>query len=247
VSATAGVLKIVRYNWPWYALALAAAVGTLLVLAAARPPAPVAAALSAGLLAAGWWACASLAVSHYVYDASPVARAAWLDGVPPGSVRRAAAFHAGEDEASAALAARFPDAERAVYDFFDPERASTPSLLRARALAAGAAAAVASSALPLADASLDLACVVFAAHELRADADRAAFFRELGRVLRPEGRVLVVEHLRDAWNAAAYGPGALHFLPRGRWSRTFAAAGLALKKESRCTPFVAVFELGRGA
>jgi len=244
----AGVRKIARYNWPWYAAALAANVVLLAALAAGRGPRAARAAAAAGLAAADFWLCASLAVSHYVYDLSSVARAAWLDGIPDG-VRRAAVFHVGEDEASAAVAARFPGAERSVVDVFDPARHRAPSLARARALAPTTAGTIAASPekLPAPDASLDLACAVFAAHELRDEPGRAAFFRELRRALSPRGRVLVVEHLRDAWNAAAYGPGVFHFQSRGTWLKTFAAAGLKVERESRCTPFVAVFELSRGA
>lgn len=247
-GAYSGVLKIARYNWPWYAAALAANAALLWLLRDASVSGAARLAAAAALAAADFWLCASLAVSHYVYDLSPVARGAWLDGIADDA-RRAAVFHVGEDEASAALAARFPRAERAVYDVFDPARHRAPSLARARALAPRAPGTVAAApeALPLPDGGLDLACVAFAAHELRDEAGRVAFFRELRRALSPSGRVVVVEHLRDAWNAAAYGPGVFHFQSRVTWLRTFSAAGLSVARESRRTPFVAVFELSRPA
>jgi SAM-dependent methyltransferase len=244
----AGALKIVRYNWPWYAAALAANAALIWGIGAARVPSAARFAAAAGLGAADFWLCASLAVSHYVYDLSPLARAAWLDGVADGA-RRAAVFHLGADEASAAVAARFPSAELSVVDVFDPARHRAPSLARARALAPSADGTIAAAPerLPAPDGTLDLACAVFAAHELRDEPGRAAFFRELRRALSPRGRVLVVEHLRDAWNAAAYGPGVFHFQSRETWLKTFADADLTVARESRCTPFVAVFELSRGA
>jgi SAM-dependent methyltransferase len=133
------------------------------------------------------------------------------------------------------------------FDFYDRAAAASPSLERARARIDGAAVPIGRGRIPLEDGSVDLGLVVFAAHEIRRDADRAAFFADLARTLAPRGRVLVVEHLRDAWNLLAYGPGAFHFLPLGAWRRTFAGGRLEILKRAPCTPFVHVFELGRAA
>jgi SAM-dependent methyltransferase len=246
---TEGVRKILRFNWPWYAAAggITVAVALLLGLGVVRGAAALVAA--AGVVAADFWLLASLAVSHYVYDRSAVARGEWLNAVDRAAVRSGAIFHAGQDEASVSVAPRFPGVRFQHFDFFDPERQSTPSLQRARARAAGQvterATSLADGRVPLADGALDLGLVAFAAHEIRQDPERTEFFRELARVLAPSGQVLVVEHLRDGWNFLAYGPGAFHFLSRRTWHRTFAAAGLKLARETPCTPFVRVFELTR--
>ena len=251
----AGMGRIVRFNWPWYAAAVATiAAGTALLLSSPGLWPAASALVLTGLGAAGFWLLTSLAVSPYVYDRSGVARGEWLGLIDPGRVRRAAVLHAGQDEATAIATGLLPRAEWRVFDFHAPSRSGTPSLRRARAAAAtqgaGAGAAVrveaiASDAIPLEDGALDLELVVFAAHEIRRESERAAFFGELGRVLAPGGRLIVVEHLRDVWNLLAYGPGALHFLSRATWGRAFAAARLSVLDERRCTLFVRVVELGR--
>ena len=245
MTAYAGVAKIVRFNWPWYAAALVATVAGIAVVCSQTVPARWAALALAGIVAADFWLLASLAVSHWVYDRSPVARGGWLDGIEPATVRRAAVFHAGHDEASAVATRRLPGATIEAFDFYDPARNDSPSLERARARTAARATAVAPDGIPLQDGALDLGLVVFAAHEIRAAAERTAFLREVARVVGPAGRVLVVEHLRDAWNVLVYGPGAWHFLSRATWARSFAGAGLAVLRERSCTPFVRIFELGR--
>lgn len=246
MSRYSGLWKIVRFNWPWYVGAAAVtAAGALWLRSGAADTWAVL--VVAGLVAANLWLLLSLAVSHYVYDRSAVSRGAWLDRLDPARVRRVAVFHAGHDEASEDLARVIPQAEVQILDFYDPERNGTASLKRARASAERRDAVMASDRIPLDDATLDLGIVVFAAHEIRADADRAAFFRELGRVLAPAGRAIVVEHLRDGWNFLAYGPGAFHFLARRTWRRSFADGRLELLLERSLTPFVRVFELGRAS
>lgn len=245
--AHAGVSKIARFNWPWYAAAVAATTTGVLLLQSGALAGSWILVGCAGVFTASFWLLTSLAVSHYVYDRSAVSRGEWLNGVDSSRVRRAAIFHAGQDEASAAVARVLPAAEIQVFDFHDPASRGTPSIERARALAEHRADAIASDKIPLISGTLDLALVVFAAHEIRRDGERAAFFRELARTLAPAGRALVVEHLRDGWNLLAYGPGAFHFLSLSTWHRSFAAAGLMVARETPCTPFVRVFELGRTA
>jgi SAM-dependent methyltransferase len=240
-----GMAKIARFNWPWYAAAgavIATGIGVTQMGLLVGWPALVAA-MAMG--AAGFWTCLSLLVSHYVYDRSPVARGGWLMPLAPARMRRVAIFHAGHDEASRLTLALLPEADVQTFDFHDRARDGSPSLERARSAASRAAQPVAAASLPLAAGTVDLALIVFAAHEMRDAGERASFFRELRRVLAPAGRTLIVEHLRDGWNLLAYGPGVFHFLSRRTWMRSFAAGGLALMREFSCTPFVRVFELGR--
>ena len=242
MSKYSGVLKVLRFNWPWYA-------GAVLVTIA------VGAALWFGLLADPWVACAgfglaladtwlllSLVVSHVVYDRSAVARGGWLNGEVATTV---AIFHLGQDEASAHAARLLPTAHRQTFDVFDSSCSGSPSLRRARAEAETFSTVAAHDQLPLADSSIELSLVIFAAHELRHAATRMAFFCELARIISPTGRVLVVEHLRDSWNLLAYGPGAFHFLARRTWLQTFSQAGLRVTQETALTPWVRRFELRR--
>ena len=74
----------------------------------------------------------------------------------------------------------------------------------------------------------------------------AALFTELRRVLGPGGRVVVAEHLRDAANFLAFGPGFLHFHSRAHAGRA-ASRGrrFDIHAEFPITPFVRVFVLRR--
>jgi len=247
VTSHAGMTKIARFNWPWYALAVAVSVAGLLVIGSGTLSERWVALTVIGLVVADFWLVASLAVSHYVYDRSAVSRGGWLAGIEPARVRRAAVFHAGEDEASGAAIRLLPGATIDVFDFNDRPDIGSASLERARARAGSHARTIAPDGIPFEDGAFDLGLVVFSAHEIRRPGLRTAFFRELARVVGPTGRVIVVEHLRDVWNFLAFGPGAFHFLSRATWVGSFAGAGLAVLRERSCTPFVRVFELGRHA
>jgi ubiquinone/menaquinone biosynthesis C-methylase UbiE len=100
-------------------------------------------------------------------------------------------------------------------------------------------------ALPVGDGWADAVFLLLTAHEIRKAEDRDQFFAEVARILSPGGRVVLVEHLRDTWNAVAFGPGFFHFFSRGEWLRTAARARLRVESERRMTPFVRVFVLGK--
>lgn len=95
------------------------------------------------------------------------------------------------------------------------------------------------------DSECDAAFVVFSAHEIRDPASRFRFFKELRRILKPSGRLLMVEHLREAWNFVAYGPGFLHFYSRSEWTRLAEDAGLSVEAERSLTPFGRCFVFAR--
>lgn len=238
-----GVLKIVRFNWPWYVMAIAVTVSVIICFYLGILGGPWTAIVIAGLVVANLWLVASLAVSHYIYDRSGIHQGAWLDGINASNVGHVGIFHAGHDEASKAVALRLPSSHVETFDFYDAGRNGSASLARARTAAARRDRAIEVNRIPLSNGTLDLGLLVFAAHEIRDDNQRAILFRELSRVMAPAGQLIVVEHLRDVWNFLAYGPGAFHFLSRRTWRRSFAEGGIEISRESSCTPFVRIFEL----
>jgi SAM-dependent methyltransferase len=236
-----GVSNIVRFNWHFYLIALVG-VGLGLWLAS---------------WLGGWWFVAgvcvafgvvatlivSLIVSWYIYDRSDLYRLSWLPDLEPGS--SIVNIHAGFDETSALLAKRYPEANLQVFDFYDPELHTEISIKRARKAYAAypGTISIPTAAVPLEDKSVDVIFLLLAAHEIRNAAERAQFFALLGQALKPGGRIIVTEHLRDPANFLAYTVGAFHFLPYEDWQRTFENAGLAIAKEEKLTPFLSTFTL----
>jgi SAM-dependent methyltransferase len=231
MSGFKGVGQVLRFNWPAYA----GAAGMLVLAAVAprrlRPP------LVAAAITGAWFAAASLVVTNLVYDRSEYAAWEWPRDLLKRPPRRVAVLHAGLDNVSTHLRRLWPKAEVQVVDFYDPATMTEPAIARARA------GKHHGEQLEELRPDLDAAVVVLAAHELRAEADRAAFFRQVASRLAPEGRLVLLEHLRDLPNALVYGPGAWHFLPRGAYTTAFADARLSLLEERAMTPFLRLFVL----
>jgi SAM-dependent methyltransferase len=237
-----GMCQIVCYNRNQYIAACLAlcATGAAWQMFRASPWLR-AIALTTGALA-GWWALASVAVSHWVYDRSELHRWTWLAPLLPKGPGRWLNLHAGLDESTAALRRLFPGTAGTTADFFDASEMPEPSIHRARKgrVNASSVLRVGSRHLPFADRAFETVFLVFAAHELREKSARTVFWREIARVLATDGLVVLVEHLRDAANFCAFGPGCLHFFPEREWRRLAGIAGFRLAQECRITPFVKV-------
>jgi SAM-dependent methyltransferase len=242
------MLQILRYNLPMYLAALAGCLAVALAIALLPLPRPLAALAALGAAMGLLWSVSSLLASHYIYDRSPLSAWSWLSGLLPAPPRRWASLHAGLDETFGELERLFPNGGTTL-DVYDPREMTEPSIERARRLAPTRAVVPATVAdfrsLPFEDSSLDAVFLIFAAHELRRPESRLLFFREIARSLAPGGRVVLVEHLRDARNFLVFGPGFVHFLARREWLRLARESGLAVRQESRITPFVAVLVLER--
>jgi SAM-dependent methyltransferase len=246
---TRGVRQIVRFNWPFYAAAALVMIVAPPVLQRLAPPAwiRVAAYGSVGLV--GLWLLTSLAASWIVYDRSKLMRWDWVLqalGFTPGSWIN---IHAGLDESTPALRTIFRDARGRVFDMFNAEEMSERSIARARVRSRQSTGAqperVDFRRLPVPKGTIEAALLLLSAHELRTDEARIALFTELRRVLGPGGRVVVAEHLRDAANFLAFGPGFLHFHSRRTWTRCFSRTRFDIHAEFPITPFVRVFVLRR--
>jgi len=242
-----GVRQIVRFNWPFYAAAGVALVAVECGLRFA-PTTPMTRWVMHGVMGlAAVWIVGSLIASWVIYDRSPLSRWEWIRGALTLHPRRWINVHAGLDESTPALCRFLAPSEGRVFDIFDPDEMSEPSIVRARRLCRPEVdpERVDFHHLPAPPQSIDAAFLLLSAHELRTDAARRTFFAELHRILSPDGSVIVAEHLRDWANFGAFGPGFLHFFSRRTWARCFARARFVIEREFSITPFIRVFVLRR--
>ena len=249
---TRGVRQIVRFNWPFYALAAVVAAIAPLVILRLPLPGAVRVILFAAAGLAGLWVASSLIASWIVYDRSPLMRWEWLPRALGFQPEAWINIHSGLDESTSMVRALLGTGGR-VFDMFDPGEMTEPSIGRVRLCsrrelrrdAAVDGEQVDFHHLPVPTGTIEAALLLLSAHELRTDKARLALFTELRRVLGPGGRVVVAEHLRDAANFLAFGPGFFHFHSRRTWTRCFMRTRFDIHAEFAITPFVRVFVLRR--
>jgi SAM-dependent methyltransferase len=240
-----GLRNVVVFNWPYYAVALTAGIGFSIGSLVAPPPASLICVVGLALVMLP--TLSSLFVSLWVYDFSDLYGLPWLTHLDPRQVRRVLVINAGFDEISSTIKERLPTATIVTIDFYDKAAHPAASIKRARAAQVLNSKSVEfeGTERPFEADRTDLAVAFMSAHEIRDREERIALFRKTVNCLRPDGTVIVVEHLRDLANFIAYNIGFRHFLAREEWLKTFAGAGLEIRRESCQTPFVTTFVLQR--
>jgi SAM-dependent methyltransferase len=238
-----GVGEVFRFNWPRYLGAALAIVGSIFALQVLRLPDWLRIASYLGIAVVAWWSASSLIASYWVYDGSSLMRWEWIKRELPTQPNRWLNIHAGLDESTPQFRAFWPKASGQTVDIFAPGEMTERSIARARGAANPQSSVVKYDRLPFGQNEFDSIFVLFAAHELRHPAARRAFFNEVRRILAPDGRVVLVEHLRDAANFSIYGPGFAHFHSHKTWHADLAATELQVAREFPFTPFVRVFIL----
>jgi len=243
-----GVANIIRFNWHFYVtgLALVAAFWITLTILGGSTAKTIIAVIA---LTVCWNLFVSLAVSAYVYDFSGFYTLMWLRRYLQTGGNRVANIHAGFDETSGIIAGVHPMVSLSVYDFYDAARHTEVSIRRARAAYGSypGTRQIDTRNPVMAEEPYDLILLILAAHEIRSEAEAVSFFNALKNHLAPGGKIIVVEHLRDAANFMAYTVGFFHFLSRRRWLRTFLHAGLLVEAEEKTNPFITLFCLSDGA
>ncbi len=236
-----GVWNIIRFNWQFYVWALLA-ISLLLLLTRFTSS-------SIGVYLLGLGSLVflpmsiSLCVSFYVYDLSDLYKLNWINYSTKDAHSLLININAGFDETSILLKAKFPEQVLVVLDFYDPKKHTEVSIKRARKVYPPFpnTKSVTTTNLPLADNSADKIFLIFAAHEIRNEQERINFFKELKRIVKPAGQIIVTEHLRDVTNFLAYSIGFLHFYSKATWLKIFQSAELSLKTEQKITPFISTF------
>lgn len=238
-SSFAGMLGIIRYNWPFYAGAISVVIIWALFLTD-----PFWQSGLLVLLFPLWFLVGSSLVSHWVYDRSPLYRWQWLGPViDPGQVDEALICVAGFDEVSADLARAYPGIQFQVLDHYDRKVMTEPSIHRARRAHPPGPESLTGPGHKWPQVRTDLVIAPLSIHEFRLPIERTAWFRQARRALREGGRIVLVEHGRDLANFIAFGPGFLHFHSFATWEKAWTEAGLSLERHFKITPFVQIIVL----
>lgn len=186
-----------------------------------------------------------LIVSAYVYDFSGFYNFDWLKkmNLEDTTQNFNLNINAGFDETSYIIKDILPHSKLQVYDFYNAKQHTEPAIIRARkvSLVYPNTQHIDSNTIPLEDNSVDNIFLVSAIHEIRKQEEKIKFLKECRRVCKPNGNVIMVEHLRDFPNFFAFTIGFTHFFSKSTWEMAFKKAGFVLINESKFTPFMSIF------
>lgn len=187
-----------------------------------------------------------LIVSAWVYDFSGYYKFQWLKKIINNSegVHQIVNINAGFDETSFIIEDRFPGAEIKVFDFYNASQHTEPAIKRARkvSLVYPNTQQIASHSITVEDKTIDIVFLLSAVHEIRKHDEKVQFLKECYRICKPDGKVIMVEHLRDFPNFLAFSVGFTHFFSRSTWKNAFERAGFSTFQETKFTPFMSVFK-----
>ncbi|MEK6155446.1 methyltransferase domain-containing protein [Flavobacteriaceae bacterium 3-367] len=238
-----GVTNILRFNWHFYVLFFGFL--CLLLLFVRYFNEPFRSFFLFTLVVVIAITLVSVLVSYYVYDLSGLYAFDWLGKSMLDGKGRIVNIHAGFDETSVLLRTILDPSELVVLDFYDPKKHTEVAIKRARRAYPAFPDTIRADTthLPLPDHVADEVFTILAAHEIRNEEERIIFFKELSRILKANGTIIVTEHLRDIANFLAYNIGFFHFYSKKTWLDTFDSAGLLVRKEIKITPFITTFIL----
>jgi ubiquinone/menaquinone biosynthesis C-methylase UbiE len=237
-----GVLNILSFNRHFYVFGLIALIGIIPSLLLVDAPVVLLWIIIPGFI---YGLLVPLIVSAYVYDYSGFYQFDWLKqlNIADAEHRFNLNINAGFDETSYLIKKILPQAELQVYDFYNSKQHTEPAIVRARkvSLVYPNTQQINSTSIPLEDHSVDIIFLLSAIHEIRMQDEKVQFLKECRRVCKPEGQVIMVEHLRDFPNFLAFTIGFTHFFSKATWKKAFTEAGFTSFQETKFTPFMSIF------
>ncbi|MBP9105066.1 MAG: methyltransferase domain-containing protein [Chitinophagaceae bacterium] len=190
-----------------------------------------------------------LIVSAYVYDFSGYYKLDWLQKEikDADKIKLSLNINAGFDETSFIIERIFPNTQLMVFDFYNAKQHTEPAIKRARkvSLVYPNTQQILANSIPLEDKTVDAIFLLSALHEIRTQDEKIQFLKECHRVCKQDGKVIMVEHLRDFPNFLAFTIGFTHFFSRSIWKKAFEGAGFTSFKETKFTPFMSIFNCSK--
>lgn len=185
----------------------------------------------------------SLMVTYYIYDFSGLYEMNFLKELDFKKDESIININAGFDETSAILKKKINPKRLQVIDFYNPEKHTERSIKIARKAYPPYLGTIKakSNAFLLPSGIADKVFAIFSIHEIRDHKEREACILEIKRVLKQNGQLIIIEHLRDPINFLAYNIGFLHFFSHKTWLKAIMNCDMNVLKTKKITPFLNMY------
>jgi len=242
-KSTQGILNIIQFNYHYFLMAIFVLV--LIFFLKLFIPANFHIVINIVIFIIATITIGSLVGSHYIYDLAGFYELKWMDKYNIKSNAKIVNINAGFDETSHLIKRKYPSIDLQVIDFYDEQNHNEVSIKRARKKYQPYPNTkhIKTNDNFLQKNTIDFVFCILSAHEIRNDMERIVFFNQLKNSISDDGKIIVVEHLRDQFNALAYTIGAFHFLSHQTWLRTFKKSGLIIESQQKFTPFLTIYNL----
>ncbi len=190
-----------------------------------------------------------LIVSAYVYDYSGYYNFKWLKTLDfkKNESLKIININAGFDETSYIIKKYFPLSELKVFDFYNSKKHTEKAIKRARkvSIVYPNTKKIKTNLIPINDNSIDMVFILSAAHEIRSQKEKVIFLKECNRIIKKNGKIIMVEHLRDISNFLAFSIGFTHFFSKKTWLTALKKAEFKKISEQKFTPFLSIFNISK--
>lgn len=237
-----GVVNIIRFNRHFYILALI----LLIILVSIAKLSSTYFAQQFALIGAIIILIStmfSILTSWYIYDFTKIYTLSFIESSK--EFLSITNFNAGFDEFSHVIKHKFPNSTLKVFDFYNPYKHTEISIKRARRAIKPYPGTITIDTASFIHSGhqYNIVFLIFSAHEIRDKDERARFFQTIGEILQPNGKLYLIEHVRDFPNFLAYNLGFLHFYSDKSWKACFKSAKLKINKQDKLNPFINLYEI----
>lgn len=246
-----GTWRYVAANWPAYLLTYGAIVLALIFIGISARRGwlsfiPLALAL---FLILSYFLLASLWSAHQQFDPGGVRpHDVLFDMAQLSATDTFVYIGLGLRAGAVALSRRLTTGEIIVIDVYNPQWTTSHALSRGRAQAklpppdprlSWRVGSI--ELLPLPDESMPAVILCQVASEFWQHGDRLMLLKEIHRILRPNGRLLLAERVRSQTNWLVLGPAALALPPADYWRTLLLKAGFEVRREQHLADIIACF------
>ena len=182
----------------------------------------------------------SILASYILYDKSDLYKLEKLpDYIELNEIKNGIFIHASFDPISKLLEKKYPKMELVVCDIFENRHLDEKMINVSKRVFPpnNKEIKINPTSLPFSDKSQEIIFAVTALHEILEHDKWVLFFKEVKRILKKDGIIIISEQMRNTTNFVFFNIGAFHFLSKKKWKSAIKKSGLKIHEINRINIF----------